>query len=38
MTHHVQFPPYLLRGKIDRKAHPVNAAKRPVLGQAVLKD
>jgi len=23
MTHHVQFPPYLPRGKIDRKAHPV---------------
>jgi len=30
MTHHVQFPPYLPRGKIDG-----NAAKRPVLGQAV---
>jgi hypothetical protein len=35
MTHHVQFPPYLPRGKIDGEPHPVDAAERPVLGQRV---
>jgi len=35
MTHHVQFPPYLPRGKIDAEPHPVDAAERPVLGQTV---
>jgi hypothetical protein len=35
MTHHVQFPPYLPRGKIDSAPHPVDAAERPVLGQTV---
>src|SRR5215475_6689623 len=35
MTHHVQFPPYLARGKTDGEPHPVDAAERPVLGQTV---
>src|SRR6516165_9695801 len=35
MTHHVQFPPYLPRGKIDGEPHPVDAAERPVLAQTV---
>jgi hypothetical protein len=35
MTHHVQFPPYLPRGKIDGEPHPVHAAERHVLGQTV---
>jgi hypothetical protein len=26
MTHHVQFPPYLPRRKIDGEPHPVDAA------------
>jgi len=33
MTHHVQFPPYLPRGKLDGEPHPVDAAERPVLGR-----
>jgi hypothetical protein len=36
MTHHVQFLPYLPRGKIDGEPHPVDAAERPVLRQTVL--
>src|SRR5258705_13807065 len=35
MTHHVYFPPYLPRGKIDGEPHPVDAAERPVLGHRV---
>jgi hypothetical protein len=35
MTHHVQFPPYLPRDKIDGEPHPVDVAERPVLGQTV---
>jgi hypothetical protein len=35
MTHHIQFPPYLPRGKIDGEPHPVDVAERPVLGQTV---
>src|SRR5262249_37377412 len=35
MTHHVQFPPYLPRGKIDGKPHPVDPAERSALGQTV---
>jgi hypothetical protein len=35
MTHHVQFPPYLPRGKIDVEPHPVDAVERPVLGLKV---
>src|SRR6476660_4316317 len=35
MTHHVQFPPYLPQDKTDVEPHPVDAAERPVLGQAV---
>jgi hypothetical protein len=35
MTHHVQFPPYLPRGKIDGEPHPADAAERSVLGQTV---
>jgi hypothetical protein len=33
MTHQVQFPPYLPRGRIDGEAHPVDAAKRPGSGR-----
>jgi len=35
MTHHVQFPPHLPRGKIDVEPHPVDASERPVLGLKV---
>jgi len=34
MTHHVQFPPYLPRGKKAGEPDPIDAAERPVLGQA----